>query len=153
MRPELPERNVQLLQDTMAHVEQHPEEHNQDCWVNPCGTAFCYAGHAAILAGAARPTRQLARSDNAWFVDPETLESVGTRQPSESAVEVGDFAELKLGITNAESEVLFDGYRTVKELRKLVDALCANAWIDDNVDIWIDGENRGDVEDWLEAED
>lgn len=42
-------RNVELLQQTMQHITDHPEQHYQGRWI--CGTAACYAGRAALLSG------------------------------------------------------------------------------------------------------
>lgn len=47
----MPERNVELLQKTMQHIKDHPEQHWQDIWVNECGTAACFCGWAALLSG------------------------------------------------------------------------------------------------------
>lgn len=47
------QRNIELLQQTMQHIKDHPEEHNQATWINisKCGTAACFAGRAALLSG------------------------------------------------------------------------------------------------------
>ena len=47
------ERNTELLQQTMQHILDHPEQHNQGSWVkvNSCGTAACFAGWAGLLSG------------------------------------------------------------------------------------------------------
>lgn len=153
---DLPERNVELLRDTMKWIEEHPGEHDQERWVNACGTAFCYAGHAALLAGATRP--DALGFGIHWGINPVTFKSVTdtyTGLLATDNIPVDEFAARQLGITFEESEVLFDGDRTTAELRALVDALCAGAWIDDDriydvvidgvegsschVDVWLDG--------------
>lgn len=47
------ERNIELLQKTMQHIKDHPEQHHQSTWIatSHCGTAACFAGHAALLSG------------------------------------------------------------------------------------------------------
>lgn len=47
----MPERNVELLEKTMQHILDHPEQHDQGEWARTtdCGTAACFAGWAAIL--------------------------------------------------------------------------------------------------------
>lgn len=136
MKPDnWPTRNVALLQETMAHIEKNPTQHNQNHWMTECGTAFCYAGHAAILAGATTPGREVVSWGHYWGVNTRTLESRGI-----SSFDVGkndmqvvdEFATAQLGITDDEAEALFDGDQTVQSLRLLVDALCADAWIDEN---------------------
>lgn len=47
----MPERNVELLQQTMQYIKDNPEQHKQDIWLNECGTAACFAGWAALLSG------------------------------------------------------------------------------------------------------
>lgn len=46
-------RNVELLQQTMQYINDHPEQHNQNVFVgeNECGTAACFAGWGAMLSG------------------------------------------------------------------------------------------------------
>lgn len=43
--------NVELLEQVMQHITDHPEQHNQNFWVDECGTAGCFAGWAALLSG------------------------------------------------------------------------------------------------------
>jgi hypothetical protein len=46
-------RNIELLERTMQHINDHPESHKQSWWFAPgeCGTAACFAGWAWMLAG------------------------------------------------------------------------------------------------------
>jgi len=151
-KPDLPERNVALLQETMAKIELNPELHDQSVWANVCGTAFCYAGHAAILAGAEVPRGKAIADGHWWCVNPETLESTGktSMELRGDDVQVDVFAARKLGLTEAEAGWLFDATRTRVELRLLVDALCAGAWIDVKDSIFINGERYGFVDVWLD---
>lgn len=135
---DLPERNVTLLQNTMKFIEEHPEQHNQAHWVTACGTAFCYAGHAAILSGASLPQGDVMDLGQYWIIDLVSLQSRGGNAydiRDGVALPVDVFAAERLGITDDEAEVLFEGDRTITGLRALVDALCDGAWIDSNVDI------------------
>jgi len=45
--------NAKLLQDTLVHIKEHPEQHDQRHWgvMTACGTTFCFAGTALLLAG------------------------------------------------------------------------------------------------------
>lgn len=148
---DIPVRNVKLLQTTMNYVEKHPEQHDQTNWVNHCNTAFCYAGHAAIIAGATRPPNEATAWGNYWMVNPETLEShaSGAYDAADRSLAVDEFAAKELGITMAEAEALFDGDRTITGLRTLVDALCTGAWLDDYGNIYVDDTESTYVEDWL----
>lgn len=40
--------NVELLQQVMQHIKDHPEQHDQQIVV--CGTAACFAGRAMLLS-------------------------------------------------------------------------------------------------------
>lgn len=42
-------RNNELLERTMQWIKDHPEQHDQNTWVNDCGTAACFAGWACLL--------------------------------------------------------------------------------------------------------
>lgn len=51
--------NVPLLRKVLEHITEHPSEWRQHKWATRflklngevCGTAFCVAGHAAVMAG------------------------------------------------------------------------------------------------------
>lgn len=152
----LSKRNVELLQATMRYVEEHPAEHNQEHWRTECGTAFCYAGHAALLAGATRPTFGTGW-DLHWAVNVVTLESADQTADEmrvSGSLHIDEFAASQLGITMHEADALFDGYRTVAGLHALVNALCDGAWIDDDLNIHgakVEGEIVAPVyvDDWL----
>lgn len=46
-------RNVELLQQTMQYINDHPWQHDQNVFAieNECGTAACFAGWGAMLSG------------------------------------------------------------------------------------------------------
>ncbi len=50
---ELPMAPEVLLKETYNYILEHPEEHDQAWWAskNSCGTSYCFAGHAVVLAG------------------------------------------------------------------------------------------------------
>lgn len=53
------EVNTELLEKTMQHIKDNPDQHMQSTWCNPAGGAFnhscettaCFAGWAMILSG------------------------------------------------------------------------------------------------------
>lgn len=154
MRPtDLPTRNVTLLRRTIDWIEKHPEQHAQEDWLSPCGAKYCYAGHAAILAGAQAPGVNVA--GDYWMIELPTLHALSHSDghTGVAAVHVSEFAQEQLGLTEIESEVMFELDRTRAELRILVEALVAGAWIDDECDIWADDVNQGPVEKWLEKQE
>ena len=46
--------NLELVERALKQIEAFPEEWDQNDWrtQNRCGTAYCFAGHVAMLAGA-----------------------------------------------------------------------------------------------------
>lgn len=108
--------NVDLLQRTLAHIEAHPEEWNQGTW--RCGTAACFAGHAAILAGAqwAEPDYETAP----WLDNEKVITPSGERR------EVFDYAPEVLGLAH-HSHPLFNASNDLEDLRRIVGELCDGA--------------------------
>ena len=46
--------NAPLLQKALDHIEAHPDEHDQAHYASRtsgCGTAYCLAGHVAVIEG------------------------------------------------------------------------------------------------------
>ena len=44
-------KNWELLLSTFETIVRNPQSWQQSDWASPCGTAYCFAGHASILAG------------------------------------------------------------------------------------------------------
>jgi len=114
-----------LLEATMLLIEEHPEQHDQAHWVwnaqaAECETTYCFAGHAALLAGAEPPARS-----GSWFVDERTGRLAVFGAPH--AKPVADFAQGKLGLTEGQADKLFHGANTIPQLRALVDQYVAAA--------------------------
>lgn len=126
--------NVELLRETMDYIKNNPQKWRQDSWyawvneagqieygvisldmeeVNSCGSAFCFAGHAALKSGFPAPPRENHRQwTKAEEVDGYTQN-----------VHVDEFAREKLGLTWEQAEVLFSGDNTLEDLEKIVDAI------------------------------
>ena len=125
-------KNWDLLLDTFEKILDHPESWNQSTWANTCGTAYCFAGHAALLAGG----KQLRVSDlsdylggdigsRAWsdyvtlpeerqqelYLDSGYQVRTDDGEPAWSMSQVGRHA---LGLSTAESDALFRGSNTVE---------------------------------------
>jgi len=60
------QRNIELLQQTMQHIKDHPDQHVQDIWAGhyECGTVACFAGWAALLSGWS--VKQIEHSGMFW---------------------------------------------------------------------------------------
>lgn len=101
-------RNVELLQQTMQYIKDHPERHQQDIWTNQCGTAACFAGWAAMLSGWA-----------AWQVHNFEMWTRGANL---------------LGLTYTEARILFDTGNTAPMLELMVKDLVNGDQLRDQAD-------------------
>lgn len=114
--------NVPLLRQTLGYIEEHPEEWKQE--VYHCGTAACFAGHAALLDGGewidAESESLLARGD-----DP----AMYTRDLRDGRRSVWVFhrAQRILGLTPGQAYALFDEENSLEALRKIVAELTGGA--------------------------
>jgi len=101
--PKAPMINTNLLVRTYQYIETHPEEYNQRIWGWHRvfhADQFCFAGHAAIQAGA-RPVRHpLGRFG--WL--PKVITPDGRR------MKVDAYAEEALGLTKHQSDVVFSEF-------------------------------------------
>lgn len=100
-------RNVELLEATMQHILDHPEQHNQKRYIDLtcsitdgsehlCGTAACFVGRAALLSGWSVQRLLRLGPDVHW-----------------------DGADL-LGLTDWEAGQLFCGTNTIPMLELMV---------------------------------
>jgi len=98
----MPERNTALLERTMQHIIDHPEQHNQGLIVGaeaPCGTPRCFIGWAMYFEGAHNITR-LGECDA-----------------------VKEFANKTLGLTDLEFYTVFHPCNSADQLHKMVKGL------------------------------
>lgn len=103
--------NVELLQKTLHYIETHPDEWLQDSWAEKtgCNTAYCFAGHAVVLAG--HKILWDMDDDTATFVeDGRLIEYVATQE---------------LGLTVLQAGELFSGSNSLQDLRDVVAEILA----------------------------
>jgi hypothetical protein len=133
-----PVLNVDLLNEIMDYVREHPQQWRQSSWyklvnretgdtvwevdeevveeVNSCGAAFCFAGHVALREGFPKPptvdgsdwTRYIKTGDGAWDYDEEYVD---------------EFARKRLGLNTAQADILFSGENQMHDLENLITAL------------------------------
>lgn len=123
------EKNIPLLLATMAMIKVFPEKHDQGSWVDPCNTTMCFAGHAAVIAGATFD-RNIHDDADSWIVDPE-----GKHVPEVEAYDNGDywsgsrkegykfieeFAKEKLGLSKREADYMFHHSRSRDQIEQAV---------------------------------
>lgn len=104
-----PVRNTELLERVMRHIDDHPEQHDQQVWINGCGTAACFAGWAALLSGREHVTETNSKSVYHWFISP-----AGWRDTPRMA------ATIALGLTDDEADDLFHACNSRDVLRLMV---------------------------------
>jgi hypothetical protein len=108
--------NAELAWRVLDQIDAHPETWNQRDWASEgsCGTAYCFAGWAALLAG----------HEIAWLSAEVALDGtliadyVVDASAPEGKQWVGDAAREALGI--ADSLSLFAGHNTREDLHRLV---------------------------------
>lgn len=105
------ERNVELLEKTMQHILDHPEQHHQeDVWLDQCGTPGCFMGWAMHFDGITLEGIQASRYGLRW-------------DSSKWAVE-------RLGLTDDEFMTMFNPGNTIEELQLMVKALVNGEQLD-----------------------
>lgn len=133
--------NVPLLQETLEHIKNNPQSWYQNAWfswvdssgevhtynhfikieeINSCGSAFCFAGHAALKEGFPNPPK------------PTEVSSVYAPWVNEDGVEVMDFARGKLGLSFGQASILFGAGNSLEDLEKIVDAIIADPDINED---------------------
>lgn len=120
--------NENLLKLTMLYIKTFPEKHDQGDWVNPCDSTMCFAGHAAVLAGATFKNK-IYQEEEEWLVDPITGKHKDWHYNGDR-VYIQEFARKKLGLTVRESDYLFHQRRTHEELEKAVEMLSNGYTVD-----------------------
>jgi hypothetical protein len=115
--------NVELLRQTLAHIEANPDEWDQRDWrrETSCGTAYCFAGWAVKLTGG-----EFCR-DSGGKVFGSLVKASGSDVP----LMIADYAAELLGLPPEVDEyggpanaLLFYSRNTLDDLRRIVAELC-----------------------------
>jgi hypothetical protein len=138
--------NIELLSTVNDHIRKFPDLHNQGAWAEGvalssidwigareteadlragevCGTAFCFAGWAALLGG--------------WHqcrdLDEQVVDETGRVEHMEYA------ARESLGLTDVQADYLFAGGNTQELIDRYVAAIVADPTVGGGklVDIWM----------------
>lgn len=157
--------NVELLQKTLQFIKENPRTWVQTDWflildsdtkelvphlvdieveeINSCGTAFCFAGHAALMEGFPAPPKS---NFSEWRRLPE-----GADYPETAS----DFARKRLGLDWNQADILFHPGNSMEDLQILVDALIENPDISaedmEALTSWYDRDD--DSDDYYDADD
>lgn len=105
---QLTDEHVAVMRKTIEHVLAHPEEWDQAHWASasataPCGTAYCFAGHAAVTVAGAQPT---GRGNGIVTLNGEPQH-------------VADAARAALGLDTSQTEELFRATNSARRLAEL----------------------------------
>jgi hypothetical protein len=111
------EPNAAELVAIYQHIKTHPEEWRQGWWGrrDACGTAFCFAGHAAVRAGA----------EPQWHASVDGVEAFDfVMTPDGNAELVDEFAARVLGLdldeAGEEDFPLFSAVNDLDDLRRII---------------------------------
>lgn len=113
--------DIERLNRALAHIEAHPEQHDQGVWLRKvdCGTAACLAGWVVIQeypeAGFVRDRYDIGNTYSRVDILPEG-----------EAPLVDEVASQLLGITSDQADALFDESNTIGHLRAMRDLLAAD---------------------------
>lgn len=104
--------NVELMERVLSQIESNLERWNQYVWREPqtteCGTAMCFAGWTAEIAGIPWA------SDTPWTAEYMHVLMDGQR------VGVWEAAQKALGLDDDEANDLFDANNSIETLRMIV---------------------------------
>jgi hypothetical protein len=102
----LTDEQVAVMRKTLEHIFAHPAEWNQRYWATqtPCGTAYCFAGHAAVTVAGARPTGDATM---AVYVDEFNTQHIS------------DAGQQVLGLDGARADHLFRATNSARRLAEL----------------------------------
>jgi hypothetical protein len=119
--------DVALLRKTLEHIENHPEEWNQGFWVYRmnCGTAYCFAGHAAEIMGCdwAKHNDEYVLADEAdrEWCEGQRYADIVTAADGRDYIHCSYRAERLLGLTVDQRTKLFAPQNSLETLQHLVE--------------------------------
>lgn len=124
--------DIERLDRALAHIEVHPEQHNQHVWMRPgntegrvdCGTAACLAGWVI-----AQEYPDAVFVMDGWDrMSPGSMASnfrTGDDSPDRQR-RIEDSATELLGLTPGQATVLFSAGNTIVELKNMRNLLAAD---------------------------
>lgn len=130
-------KNWPLLTKVVSHIIAHPESWDQTVYANTCGTAFCVAGHAAVMVGGNQlQLRDLYPEVTMYqkggdhedlgedFTDQVTLSKELQKKLSlysnKPALDMADVGQAALGLSHLEANHLFDGDNALGDILTIV---------------------------------
>lgn len=125
-----PVPNLPLLRKILDQVDAHPETWSQTVWGiqrqvegAACGTAFCIAGHAAMMTGAEPFWDKRGGGGGTWVLNL-------VRDADGQPWEVDAYARAQLGLTEDEASCyrgLFDPGNTRERVQEIAEQIAERA--------------------------
>jgi hypothetical protein len=111
-----PVPNTPELVGIYRFIRDNPEEWVQASFGrrNPCGTAYCVAGHAVVRAG------HTVRWETRYF-DPS--EALAWTVDNENESYIGDIAQAVLGLNLRDASDLFVAGNTLDDIRRIIERI------------------------------
>lgn len=122
MKSPAPIKNFPLLWKTFDYIAEHPEEWDQNSWAirvhapNVCHTAFCFAGHAVVIAN---PSAVMMFGEGGDYVDDE-YNFASLVEIDGEGIWIGEAAARDLGLTPLEADKLFDSENTLDQVHGMI---------------------------------
>jgi hypothetical protein len=114
--------NTELLRRTLAHIEAHPFQWDQDSWAirTECGTSYCFAGTALMLSEIEPDWREADRDEATGDLYTRWANVGGKTRL------ISDVAQEALELSDSDAARLFDPYNDLEALRHIVAQLTAH---------------------------
>lgn len=107
--------NSKLAHQVLETIEAHPETWKQDVWT--CGTAHCFAGHAALIANGPFQVEENPSYDPDYDQPHEQYRA----NRNGETIDIGDEARAALWLSGRMSSYsLFSGENTLNDLKRVV---------------------------------
>jgi len=110
-----------LLQESLDHITEHPETHNQTVWASktPSGEIVgCLAYHVLRIAGA---TLEWKKGDCSCG-DPECQAGIECTLDGE-AVSIQEGARVRLGLSHGEAAALFSPWTSITMMWRIAEEI------------------------------
>lgn len=126
-----PVLNIPLLRKVLEHIEAHQDEWEQSSWRlldvdnNRCGTAMCFAGHAAHIMGCDwsknHPEYVVADEADREWAEQQAHINLDVFEGEGELMHACWRAQRLLGLTDEQRMELFAGGNDLDDLREMVD--------------------------------
>jgi hypothetical protein len=100
--------------ESLAWIEANPEKHDQQIWLDQCGSTGCWAGWMAAFDPAVKGARMASDDEEFYAKSTEVMLVDGTRMTW------NEYVRARMGWTTTEANRAVDGMNTLDDLRSIV---------------------------------